>query len=266
MTKFPNIDPVIVSIGPVNIYWYSFGYIFGILFGWFYAVKLAKKFQLNISKKNIEDYVSWVILGIILGGRLGYVLFYDLNRYLEHPIDILKTYEGGMSSHGGFIGVIFATYLFCWKNRIEFLLVTDIASAVASIGFFLGRIGNFINGELYGRITDVPWAMVFPNSDMLPRHPSQLYEAVGEGLLLFLVTNIAIYKYNSFHYSGRTSSIFLIYYCIFRVTAEHFREPDLQIGFIANYVTMGQILSLPILIVGIYLYIRSRSQCRSIPK
>lgn len=266
MIKFPEIDPVIVSIGPINIYWYSFGYIFGILFGWFYAVKLAKKFKLNIPKKTIEDCISWVIIGIILGGRLGYVLFYDLDRYLAHPIAILKIYEGGMASHGGFIGVILATYLFCRKHKVEFMLMADIAAAVAAIGFFLGRIGNFINAELYGRITDVPWAMIFPNSDMMPRHPSQLYEAAGEGLLLFIVTNIAIYKYNSFNYSGRTSSIFLIYYSIFRAFAEIFREPDLQIGFIANHVTMGQILSLPLLITGIYLYLRSRSRCRSIPK
>jgi phosphatidylglycerol:prolipoprotein diacylglycerol transferase len=264
MLKFPSIDPVIVTIGPVSIYWYSLAYVLGILFGWYYSNKLVEKFDIGIVKKNMEDFVTWAIIGIITGGRLGYVLFYDPINYLSQPLDILKTYEGGMSFHGALVGLTLTIYMFSRKYKITFLSLADIIAVVAPVGLFLGRIGNFINGELYGRASTVPWAVVFPNADDKPRHPSQLYEAIGEGLILFFVMLISVHRFNSIKFPGRTIGIFLVFYSMCRIFIETFREPDFHIGFIWSSFTMGQLLSLPLFILGSYLI--SRSRCQSISK
>jgi len=274
MLQFPNINPIILSIGPVsireftlgplNIHWYSLAYVFGVLIGWFYANKIIEKSDTNITKKNIEDFISWAIIGVIIGGRLGYIVFYDPVKYLSTPISILKTYEGGMSFHGGLAGLIISAYLFCRIYKLNFINFIDILAAVGPIGLFLGRIANFINGELYGRITDVPWAMVFPDSDMQPRHPSQLYEGFFEGAVLFLILFIGIFKYKTLRIPSLNSSIFLILYSIFRITIEMLREPGDYINLFFIEMTTGQALSLPILLWGIYLLIRLK--CQSIPK
>ncbi|WP_040256774.1 prolipoprotein diacylglyceryl transferase [Rickettsia hoogstraalii] len=257
---FPNINPIIFSIGPLAVSWYSLSYVVGILLGWFYANKIIEKFKPQITKKNLEDFITYAVIGIIVGGRLGFVLLYNPSRYFSHPIDILKTYEGGMSFHGGALGVIIAAYLFCRKYKVNFLSLTDIIAPVVPIGLFLGRIANFINGELYGRITNSSFGMIFPNSDLQPRHPSQLYEAFFEGLVLFCILAYATFRHKTLKKCGLNSGIFLIFYALFRITIEIFREPDIQIGFILDSLTMGQILSVPMLLLGSYLI------CQSNPK
>ncbi|XVN43208.1 MAG: prolipoprotein diacylglyceryl transferase [Candidatus Rickettsia vulgarisii] len=261
---FPNINPVAFSIGPFDIHWYALAYVLGIIIGWSYAKKIIEKFSINISKQALESFITWAILGVIIGGRLGYVLLYDPAKYFLDPIQILKTYEGGMSFHGGLIGLIVSSYLFCYKNKISFFLLTDILAIVAPIGLFLGRIANFINGELYGRVTNMPWGIVFPNSDLQARHPSQLYEAFFEGIILFTILFYATFKHKTIKTLGLNSAIFLIFYSIFRIIIEMFREPDFHIGFIFHNVTMGQILSIPMLIFGIYLLVKIK--CQSIKK
>lgn len=253
MIIFPNINPVIISIGPLAISWYSLSYVIGILIGLTLSKKIVTKFSINISHKDLDDFVLWAIVGIIVGGRLCYVLLYDPVKYFTYPLDILKTYKGGMSFHGGIIGAAVAAYIFCKKNKIPFFIFTDILVIVAPIGLFLGRIANFINAELYGRVTSVAWSVIFPNSDFLPRHPSQIYEALLEGIALFLIMLFSVFCRNSLKIPSKTSAIFLIMYSIFRITVENFREPDFQIGFILDYITMGQILSLPMLLLGCYL-------------
>lgn len=250
MIPFPNIHPVIVSIGPISIYWYSLAYVFGIMFGWWRASALSLKFNLGISKKQLEDFITYAIIGIIMGGRLGYVLLYDPVKYLSDPLEIFKTYEGGMSFHGGFIGLIVAGVIYCRKYRIEFLRFMDLMTMVAPVGIFFGRIANFINAELYGRVTDVAWAVVFPGSDGAPRHPSQLYEALLEGLVLFFIMHLS---QKALLIKGRASGIFFIFYALFRIFVECFREPDVQLGFLFGGCTMGQLLCLPMVIFGILL-------------
>jgi phosphatidylglycerol:prolipoprotein diacylglycerol transferase len=254
MIDFPNINPVIFSVGPLAISWYSLSYIVGILLGWYYANKLILLYPIGISRQHTEDFISWAIIAIIIGGRLGHVLFYDPEKYLSNPIEILKTYEGGMSFHGGIFGVGVAAYLYCKKNQIRFLSFSDVLAIVAPIGLFLGRIANFINAELYGRQTNVPWAVIFPHSDGFPRHPSQLYEALLEGLFLFWIMLYFTYKSKFLQNPGRMSGIFLIFYGSFRVLVEFFREPDVKIGFIFKYFTLGQILCIPMILLGAYLW------------
>lgn len=253
MIDFPNINPVIFSVGPFSISWYSLSYVFGVLLGWYYANKLIVLYPIGITKKHTEDFISWAIIAIIIGGRLGHVLFYDPAKYLANPIEIIKTYEGGMSFHGGIFGLGIAAYLYCRKNHIIFLSFSDILAIVAPIGLFLGRIANFINAELYGRPANVPWSVIFPYSDGLPRHPSQLYEALLEGLVLFCIMLIFTYKSKSLQKPGKMSGIFLIFYGIFRVSVEFFKEPDIKIGFIFKYFTLGQILCIPMILLGVYL-------------
>ncbi len=269
MLKFPDIDPVIISFGPLAVSWYSLSYLVGILLGWFYILKLIrinKSTNLNINinnnnlitKQHIDDFISWVIIGIIIGGRLGYVLFYDPIKYFSNPIEILKTYEGGMSFHGGIAGYVAASAIFARLNKISFLELTDLSASAVPIGLFLGRIANFINGELYGRVTDVAWGFVFPRGGLQARHPSQLYEAALEGLVLFFIMFIAIFKFKSLEKRGFLSGLFLICYPIFRIIVEFFREPDAQIGFLAEWFTMGQLLSIPMLLCGVLLIFYSR--------
>ena len=254
--QVPNIDPIILSIGPLAISWYSCSYVAGIVFGWWYSLRLAKNFNLAIKPSDIEDFITWLIIAIILGGRLGYVVIYDPVKYFSNPVEILKTYEGGMSFHGAVIGIIITSIIFSKVRKIELGLITDLLVSSAGIGIFLGRIANFINGELYGRITDVAWAVEFPYGGMVPRHPSQLYEALLEGAVSFVVINILIYRCKLLKHRWSASAVFLIIYGTARMFVELFREPDLQIGFIAHYFTMGQILCLPMILVGILLLAR----------
>tara|TARA_B110000503_G_scaffold141889_1_gene236876 strand:- start:1865 stop:2662 length:798 start_codon:yes stop_codon:yes gene_type:complete len=259
MLNFPNIDPIIISLGPLAVSWYSLSYVVGIMLGWFYILKLIS-FDINndINKNHIDDFITWLIIGVIIGGRLGYVLFYNPIKYFSNPIEILKTYEGGMSFHGGIIGYIIASALFAQRNNISFLGLTDLSAAATPIALFLGRIANFINAELYGRVTNVPWAFIFPGSDYQPRHPSQLYEAALEGLVLFCILSIVALKFNGLSKRGLLSGLFLIFYTIFRIIVEFFREPDVQIGLFAGSFSMGQLLSIPMLMVGIFLIFYSR--------
>jgi phosphatidylglycerol---prolipoprotein diacylglyceryl transferase len=250
---FPYIDPIAVSLGPIHIYWYALAYVFGILFGSFYAKKIADKFKLSITPKQLDDFTSYAILGIVIGGRIGYVLFYNPVKYLTHPIEILKVYEGGMSFHGGMAGALVALYIYCKHYKISFLAFTDILAVIAPIGLFLGRLANFINAELYGRVTDVPWGVIFPGTGGNIRHPSQLYEALCEGILLFIIINYLTFKYQTLKRPGFNTGMFLILYSLSRIIIENFREPDYELGLFGGFATMGQILSLPMLWVGVCL-------------
>jgi len=254
---FPMIDPVLLQLGPVAIRWYSLSYIAGILLGWWYAGYLNKKPPIVFSKKAYDDVVVWIILGIILGGRLGYILFYNLPHYLESPAEMLAVWQGGMSFHGGMIGLVTAMYIFSRKHNMRFLALVDIVSCVAPIGIFLGRIANFINGELYGRTTDVPWAVIFPRGGDLPRHPSQIYEALLEGLAILLILFIVANFTKARQKEGMLSGMFLVFYGIFRCFVEFFREPDAQLGFIFGGITMGQLLCIPMILLGIGLIVRA---------
>ena len=245
-----NFDPVAIEIFSLEIRWYSLAYIFGILLGWTLAKKLFIK---NAEIKNkFDDYLSYLIMGIILGGRLGYVFIYNFSFYINNPLDIFKIWQGGMSFHGGLIGVIFASIIFAKKYNQNLFLYMDNVALVAPIGIFFGRIANFINSELYGTITNVPWAVTFIQVDRLPRHPSQLYEALLEGICLFL---ILIYFRNKFSNNpGLISGLFLIFYSIFRFFVEFVRVPDDQLGYIFLNLTMGQVVSLIFILLGVILF------------
>ena len=245
-----NFDPVALEIFSLEIRWYSLAYIFGILVGWILSKKL---FIQNIKiKKNFDDFLTYIIIGIIFGGRLGYIFIYNLNYYLNNPLDIFKIWQGGMSFHGGLIGIILASIIFAKKNNQNAFLYLDIVALVAPIGIFFGRIANFINSELYGTITNAPWAVIFIQIDNFPRHPSQLYEALLEGIFLFL---LLIYFKNKFlNKPGVISALFLIFYSIFRFFVEFYREPDEQLGYIFFNLSMGQVISLIFLLSGILLF------------
>ena len=247
-----NFDPVAIQIFSIEIRWYSLAYIIGILLGWI----LSKRFFIsNVElKEKFDDFLTFVILGIIIGGRLGYVILYNPNYYLDNLIDIFKIWEGGMSFHGGLIGVVLASFYFAKKNNQNFFIYLDVISIVAPIGIFFGRIANFINSELYGAETNLPWAVQFIKIDNLYRHPTQLYEAIFEGLILFL---ILIYLRNKglIKITGLMSGIFLICYSIFRFMIEFLRVPDEQIGYLIFNLTMGQIISCIFFLIGIYLTI-----------
>ena len=244
-----NFDPVAFEIFSLEIRWYSLAYIIGILLGWI----VAKKFFIlnsNIHKK-FDDYITYLIIGVITGGRLGYVIIYNFNYYINNLLDIFKIWEGGMSFHGGLIGVIFASIIFAKKNNFNSFLFMDTVALVAPIGIFFGRIANFINSELYGTITNVPWAVTFIQVDNLPRHPSQLYEALLEGLFLFL---LLIYFRNKFlNKPGVISGLFLMLYSIIRFFVEFYRAPDEQVGYIFLNLTMGQVVSLIFILSGVIL-------------
>lgn len=256
---FPNIDPVVFSFGdtPFKITWYSLSYVVGILLAWFYIKRLNRSGILTpLEDKFIDDLITSIILGIVIGGRLGYVLFYDLAYNLENPWNIIRTWEGGMSFHGGLLGVIVASFIHCRIYKVKYLQVIDLLSLVAPIGLFFGRIANFINAELYGRYTDIAWGVIFPG-DKEPRHPSQLYESFSEGLLLFVIL-ISLFKYTKIQkYKGMISGLFLLCYASFRGLIENYRQPDEHIGFVIANITMGQLLSIPMIIIGMLLVVRS---------
>jgi len=254
LIPFPAFDPVAVSIGPFVVRWYALSYIVGILLGWVYARAIIRNERnwggpAPLTVTDYDDFIVWVTLGIILGGRTGYVLFYNLPHFAAHPAEIVEVWKGGMSFHGGFIGCVLAVMLFAWKRGIPFLSLGDITCAAGPIGLFLGRLANFVNGELWGRTTDVPWAIVFPNAGLLPRHPSQLYEAGLEGIVLFAILAIAI-RLGALRRPGLVIGLFAMFYAVFRSFNELFREPDPQLGFLWGGVTMGQLLSVPLFIAG----------------
>jgi phosphatidylglycerol:prolipoprotein diacylglycerol transferase len=258
---FPNISPIIYEIGPIPIRWYSLAYIAGILLGHSYIKYLNKHSPEAISGKLLEDILIWLVLGIIIGGRLGYVLFYNFNEYWLEPLTILMTWRGGLSFHGGFLGVVSAMFWFTRKHKLEFFKVTDLIAAAFPLGIGFGRIANFINGELYGRVTNVAWGVRFPHGGEMPRHPSQLYEALGEGFIPFMILFIVVTKTNARKYKGLTTGLFLLLYASARMILEYFREPDFHLGFILPNLTMGQILSFPILLLGLVIvYIVVRRQ------
>ncbi len=252
---FPNFDPILISIGPIAIRWYALAYIVGILLGWLYARILIRNAALwggraPMTVEDFDDFVVWVTLGIILGGRIGYVLFYNPAHFAAHPAEIIQLWSGGMSFHGGFAGCVAAVILFARRRGISILSLGDLTCAAGPIGLFLGRIANFINGELWGRPGDVPWAIVFPGAGPMPRHPSQLYEAALEGLLLFVILAIAV-RAGALRRPGLVVGLFAIVYAIARSTCELFREPDPQLGFLWGGLTMGMLLSIPLFLAGV---------------
>jgi len=244
---YPNIDPVFLRIGPVQLRWYGLMYMLSFIIGFFVLRRLAKYRKLNITTDDLYDLLFYLILGVMVGGRLGYVLFYDLGSYLRDPLSIFKIWQGGMSFHGGFLGMLLAAWYITWKKHWNFYEIADLVSTAAPIGLGLGRLGNFINGELFGRPTNVAWAMVFPEGGNMPRHPSQLYEALLEGLVLFLILKW-IYKKN--FYRGTVFWALLAFYGLFRFLVEFVREPDVQIGYALGPFTRGQELTFPMLAIG----------------
>jgi phosphatidylglycerol:prolipoprotein diacylglycerol transferase len=249
---YPNIDPVFLRLGPVQLRWYGLMYMLSFIIGFFVLRRYAKYRKLNMSTDDLYDLLFYLILGVMIGGRLGYVIFYDFSSYLRDPFSIFAIWQGGMSFHGGFIGMVLAAIWITRRRRWNFWDIADLGSAVAPIGLGLGRIGNFINGELYGRPTNVAWAMVFPEGGSMPRHPSQIYEALLEGLLLFLILRW-IYRKN--FYRGTVFWALIGFYGLFRFLVEFVREPDAQIGFDLGPFTRGQVLSFPMLLIGMTMMI-----------
>ena len=252
---YPKINPVLISIGPFSVRWYALAYIAGILAGWYYARIIIASKRLwggpaPFTVTDFDDFIIWITLGIILGGRIGYVLFYNLGYFAANPLEIFALWTGGMSFHGGVIGCIVVTVLFALRRGIPVLSLGDVTLAVAPIGLFLGRLANFINGELWGRPTDVPWAMVFPSGGPLPRHPSQLYEATLEGLLLLVVLGVMV-RFGALKRPGVVTGTFAVAYGIVRIFCEFFREPDPQLGFLWGGLTMGMLLSIPLILAGL---------------
>jgi phosphatidylglycerol:prolipoprotein diacylglycerol transferase len=257
---FPNIDPVIVTIGPLAIHWYGVGYIVGILFAWWYAKRLITNPKLwadgvlPMKPEDLDDFIVWAAIGVVVGGRTGYVLFYDLPRYLANPLDIFAVWQGGMSFHGGMLGTILAMVLFSHSRKIRTWSLLDVVAAGVPVGLGLVRLANFINSELWGRITDVPWAVVFPNGGPFTRHPSQIYEALLEGLVLFLVLRFLTHSRLKLKTPRFVGGAFVCGYGLSRIFVEFFREPDAQLGYLlgTGWLTMGMILSLPMVLFGIW--------------
>ncbi len=253
-----NLNPIIFDFGILSLRWYSLAYLAGIIFGWWYGKKIISfinyQYKHSYNLNLFDDYITYVIVSIIIGGRLGYIVFYNLNYFILNPVEIFFIWKGGMSFHGGLLGLIVGTIIFSKNKGFDKLVLLDVVSCVAPVGIFFGRIANFINGELYGKHTDLPWAVTFPLVDSRGRHPSQIYEALLEGILLFLILNFVIRKIS--YKKGRCAALFLIFYSIFRIISEFFREPDLQIGYIFNYISMGSLLSFFMFSIGILMYLK----------
>ena len=253
-----NLDPIFFEIGFISIRWYSLAYIFGIFIGWWYGKKIIQK-KIDDKRKQyylteFDNLITYIIISIIIGGRMGYVIFYNLPYYINNPLDIFKIWEGGMSFHGALIGIVIGTYIFSIQKKIETFFLLDIIACVSPIGLFFGRVANFINGELVGKVTNVYWGVIFPKIDNATRHPSQLYEAFLEGIILFLLLNFIFFKKNSKF--GSCSAFFLIFYGIFRTFAEIFREPDVQIGYVFESISLGMLLSAFMIFIGTIILIR----------
>ena len=265
---FPAIDPVLIELGPFPVRWYALAYLAGLLLGWWLAQRLIARNDLFAASgppklAQLDDFLLWAAIGIVCGGRLGFVLFYILDYYLENPLEIIQPWRGGMSFHGGAAGLMVATYLFARRQALPFLTLMDVVTAVAPVGLFFGRIANFINGELYGRVSDVPWAILFPRGGFLPRHPSQLYEAGLEGLVLFIVLMVLVFRVRALRWPGVIAGVFLAGYGVARSIVEFYREPDAQLGYLAGGLTMGQVLSLPMILCGVIIVIwAARRQAR----
>tara|TARA_B100001093_G_C26746019_1_gene978894 strand:+ start:26 stop:811 length:786 start_codon:yes stop_codon:yes gene_type:complete len=253
-----NLDPVLFSFGFLIIRWYSLAYIGGILIGWWLGNKIILKKFNNIDPrfqvKEFDDLITYLIISILIGGRIGYVLFYNFGYYFENPFEIIKIWEGGMSFHGALIGIVIGTCFFSHKRGLPVFFLLDIIACVSPIGIFFGRIANFINGELIGKTTDKFWGVIFPNIDALPRHPSQLYEAFLEGIILLIIMNLFLKKKS--YRIGTCSYMFLIFYGFFRISSEFFREPDIQVGYLFNLISMGTLLSIVMIIIGIIIFLR----------
>ncbi|MFN3546479.1 MAG: prolipoprotein diacylglyceryl transferase [Mesorhizobium sp.] len=263
---FPDIDPVIVQVGPLAVHWYGLGYVVGILFAWWYGKRLLAKPSLwrngqpPLKPNDLDDFILWAAIGIVLGGRIGYILFYDLARYIENPLAILAIWEGGMSFHGGFLGTTIAMILFARSRGASAWSMFDVVAAGVPVGLGLVRVANFINSELWGRVTDVPWAFVFPNGGPEPRHPSQLYEAALEGLVLFVVLRLLTHGFLKLKSPGFVAGAFVAGYGLSRIAVEFFREPDAQLGYLfGGWLTMGMVLSLPMVLVGVWAMLRARN-------
>lgn len=261
---FPEIGPVAFSLGPFAVRWYALAYIGGLLFAFAYMKRLVGNPALwggkpaSVTVAQLDDLFVWGVLGVILGGRLGYVLFYEPLVFLHNPLQAFAIWQGGMSFHGGFLGVVVACVIFARRNGLRLDRLLDLGGASVPVGLGLGRLANFVNGELYGRTSDVPWAIVFPGAGPLARHPSQLYEAALEGLALFLAARVATHVFGSLRHPGMTAGVFALGYAASRIIVEKFREPDVQLGFLAGPLTMGMLLSVPLGLVGIWLLIRAR--------
>jgi len=251
-----NLDPILFDFGFLVIRWYSLAYIFGILIGWWLGKRIIlKRFKdLNFNIKEFDNLITYIIISMLLGGRIGYILFYNFEYYLSNPFDILKIWEGGMSFHGALIGIIIGTYWFSIKKNMPTFFLLDIVAFVAPIGIFFGRVANFINGELVGKTTDVFWGVIFPNIDNNIRHPSQLYEAFFEGIVLFIIMNLILFRNN--YKTGACSCVFLIFYGIFRAFLELFREPDPQVGYLFGLISMGAMLSFLMILGGIIIFLK----------
>lgn len=267
---FPDIDSEIIRIGPLALRWYSLAYIAGIALAWLYIRRLMEHAPLwqgwkgnkpPFEKDLLEDFVFWAAIGVILGGRIGYILFYGIpyqpHIYLDHPLEILKVWRGGMSFHGGFAGVVIATILFCRKRGIDMFLMGDLLAGAAPFGLFFGRLANFINGELWGRVSDAPWAMIFPTGGPMPRHPSQLYEAFLEGLVLFLIIRILTYRFNALSKGGFLTGVFFAGYGSARIFVEFFRDSDTRPFGPDHWLTQGMILSFVMILIGGWFFQRS---------
>lgn len=262
---FPDIDPIALNLGFFQIRWYALAYLTGFLGGWFYAVRLTRLYTNDIRPhaEDIENLVTWVVLGVIFGGRFGYVLFYNIGYFLEHPMEVFYLWQGGMSFHGGMLGVLIALVGYTKYHNISLLRTGDIICSVVPIGLFCGRLSNFVNAELFGRTTDVPWGVIFPNGGPLPRHPSQLYEAFFEGGVLLILLGVLMYKTRLRETPGVIAGIFFIGYGLARFGIEFVREPDAHLGFIFSFLSMGQILSIPMIIFGSGLIFYARRYVRS---
>ena len=262
MISFPNINPTAFTFFGLDIQWYGIAYAVGLMLGLIHAKNIIRKKEI-IKPIIFDDLILWIALGTIIGGRIGYVIFYDFSFYIMNPSRIiLDIRKGGMSFHGGLLGVIFGAYFFCIKRKLNYLKCMDVISCCAPIGIFFGRITNFINSELWGKNTLLPWGVVFPNGGNIPRHPTQIYEAFFEGLLLFIILNYLFKK--KYMVYGYCSSLFLLLYGIFRIIIEIFREPDSHIGYLfGNFITTGILLSLPMIVLGIFIFIRVNAKFRN---
>ena len=260
-----NFDPILIDLGLFEIRWYSLAYILGIIIGWMYATRIIKLTTTNkynfeqIKKSNFDDLIIYLVIGIILGGRLGYIFFYNLEYYIQNFPEIFKIWQGGMSFHGGLIGIIISIIFFSKKTKINFFKFSDIVSCVAPIGIFLGRVANFINGELYGKVSTLPWSVIFSNGGDVGRHPSQIYEAILEGLVLFILINYLALKKELLFKTGYISGLFLILYSILRIFSENFREPDMHLGLFFNYFSMGVLLSCITFLAGCFIIFIKRN-------